>query len=126
MMQRRFFVFCLILGLAGVAIAQRRQVTNADLESYRQARLRAEKDYRDNYERLGFPSPEELERRREQTRAETAALSAELRAERLERERIEAERDMYERSLDRGYQYDTGNEYVPQEYWGGGGFYPYF
>lgn len=72
---------------------QTKSVTNAQLEKFRQERLKAEKEYRENYERLGMPSPEELERRREQSQKEMEELSAKLRAERLERERIEAEQE---------------------------------
>ena len=93
MKQRSLFVFCLIFGMAGFAAAQGRSVTNADLDKYKQDRLKAEREYRENYAKLGLPSPEELERRREQSRAETEQLSAKLRAARLERERIEAERE---------------------------------
>ena len=81
------FVF-LILAAAGSATAQRKQVTNADLEKYRQTRLNAEREYRENYERLGLPSPAELERRREQSRIETERLSEKLRSEEIERERL--------------------------------------
>ncbi|MFN2501768.1 MAG: hypothetical protein ABR530_07140 [Pyrinomonadaceae bacterium] len=96
MKQRSMFVFCLILGMAAYAAGQTRTVTNSDLERYRQSRLRAEQDYRDNYAKLGMPSPEELERRQEKSRVETEQLSARLRAERLEREKMQAERDAAE------------------------------
>ncbi|CAN5218859.1 hypothetical protein BH20ACI2_BH20ACI2_22630 [soil metagenome] len=86
MTQRPLFVFCLIFLMAGTLAAQR-TVTNASLERYKQDRLKAQRDYRENYERLGMPSPEELERRREKSMLESAALSARLRAERLEEER---------------------------------------
>ena len=89
MMQRPLFVFCLIFLLTGVLAAQR-TVTNADLEKYRQVRLEADRDYRENYQRLGLPSPEELEKRREASRAETDRLYEKLRSERLEAARISA------------------------------------
>jgi len=91
MKQRSLFVFCLILGLTGLAVAQRKTVTNADLEKYRQTRLKGEREYRENYARLGLPSPAELDRRIEKSRIESEQLSAKLRLQRLERERIEAE-----------------------------------
>lgn len=103
MKQRSLFIFCLILISVGGVTSQ--TVTNADLEKYRQERLRAEREYRENYERLGLPSPEELDRRREESLKQTEELSAKLRAERLERERIEAYREaeiraaQYERQL---------------------------
>src|SRR5687768_3991702 len=92
MKRRSLFIFCLILVSAGFALSQQ-TVTNAQLEKYRQQRLNAERDYRENYERLGLSSPEELDRRREESRAQTEELSAKLRAERLERERIQAQRE---------------------------------
>src|SRR5687768_6320243 len=92
MKQRTLFAFWVILGLTGFVTAQSRTVTNADLEKYRQERLKNERDYRENHKSLGLPSPEELERQREQSRLETTELAAILRAERLERERIDAER----------------------------------
>ena len=90
-----FFVFT-ILAVSVSARAQVRTITNADLEKYKKERLKAEREYRENYARLGLPSPEELERRRERSRAETEKLATRLRAERLERERVEAQRLAYE------------------------------
>ena len=46
-------------------------VTNEDLAKFRDQRLAAEKEYRDNHERLGMPSPEELEMMRERVVNET-------------------------------------------------------
>ena len=73
--------------------AQRRTVTNAELEKFKQKRLQAEQDYNDNFDRMGFPSPEELQRQIEQGRADSLALSERLAAERIERERLQIERD---------------------------------
>lgn len=78
------------------AFAQTRTVTNADLEKYRQARVKAEREYRENYKRLGMPSPEELERREAERKRETAELSARLRAEQYERAQFDALRQQYE------------------------------
>src|SRR3954466_53115 len=89
MSQRSFFILCLICVLGSLAFSQTKSVTNADLEKYKESRLKAEREYRENYERLGFPSPEELDRRREQSQKDTEELSAKLRAERLEREKLE-------------------------------------
>jgi hypothetical protein len=86
-----FFVI-LIVGLAGSAAAQTRTVTNADLEKFRAARVKAEQDYRENYAKWGMPSPEELERQRLQSAKDLSENAARLRAARLEEERIEAER----------------------------------
>ncbi|MBX3266818.1 MAG: hypothetical protein KF831_08950 [Acidobacteria bacterium] len=87
---------CLFLLLFGLMLApfsaeaQTRTVTNADLEKFRSERLEAERQYRQNYERLGLPSPEELERRRTESAHERDELSARLRAERIQREQFAA------------------------------------
>jgi cell division protein FtsL len=101
MKQRSLFIFCLILVSAVCVVSQ--TVTNTDLAKYREQRLAAERDYRDNYVRLGMPSPAEIERKREESRIATEQLSAKLRSERLERERIEAYR---EAELIRAAQYN--------------------
>lgn len=88
----------LILVTAVSFSAQSKVVTNESLETYRQQRLKAEREYRESYEKLGLPSPDELEKRREQSRLETEELSAKLRAENLERERIAAEREAFART----------------------------
>lgn len=74
----------LIFSTSAFMFAQTRTITNADLESFRQKRLAAEKDLRENYEKLGFASPQELERQIEQSRIEREELAARLE---LERER---------------------------------------
>ena len=86
---RFLFLVFIIFGAVILAAAQAKTVTNADLAKYKQERIKGETDLRENYAKLGFASPEELERRREQSRIETERLSAKLRDERLERERIE-------------------------------------
>lgn len=80
----------LIAGVAGYAQAP--TITNGDLEKYRSQRIKAETDLRENYERLGFPSPEERARRDAESAKAAGELAAKLRTERLERERIEAAR----------------------------------
>jgi hypothetical protein len=89
-MTRVLFVIVGALVLSTGAAAQN-TVTNADLEKYRQKRIAAEKDLRENYERLGFPSPEELEAKRAADAKEREELAARLAQERIERERILAE-----------------------------------
>ncbi|HEV7699926.1 MAG TPA: hypothetical protein VGO43_06835 [Pyrinomonadaceae bacterium] len=75
------------------ALAQaRRTVTNADLDRYRQSRVLAERELREDYARLGFPSPEEMQRRELESQAQTANLVERLKNERIERERLELER----------------------------------
>ena len=86
------FLLCLSILAVAPTFAQTKAVTNEDLEKFRQKRLRAEKDYRENYAKMGFPSPEELERQNEKSRVEREELSARLTAERLQREKAEAER----------------------------------
>lgn len=86
-------LYLLLFGLVVVPLGaqgQTRTVTNADLEKFRSERLEAERQYRQNYERLGMPSPEELERQRIESAREREELSARLRAERLQREQFAA------------------------------------
>lgn len=110
MKSKILFLIGLIFISANAVAAQNRVVTNEDLEKYRQKRLAAEKDLRENYERLGFPSPEELRKQIEQSNAERSALSARLRAENLEREQFELERQRAEaEARSRNAQYQTPN-----------------
>ena len=104
----------LMIGLifisANAIAAQNRVITNDDLEKYRQKRLAAEKDLRENYERLGFPSPEELQKQIEKSSAERSALAARLEAESLERDRLDLERQRAEsEARSRNSQYRTTN-----------------
>jgi hypothetical protein len=127
MLQRSFFCLWLIAVMCSLAYSQARSVTNADLEKYKQSRLKAEQEYRENYARLGFPSPEELERRREQSLKETEALSAKLRAERLEREKLELQQWESERlAASQSVTYSSNGQYF-DPYFGtgyyGGGYY---
>jgi hypothetical protein len=104
-MRRIAVVLSVVLALVIAGEAQvsntraSRTVTNTDLDRFKQTRLAAERDYRENYAQMGFPSPEELDRQNEQSRAEREELSAKLREERLERERISAERARAEAEL---------------------------
>ncbi len=52
-------MFGLVFSLTVVGFAQTRTVTNATLSKFTEKRLAAERDYRDNYQRMGFPSPED-------------------------------------------------------------------
>ncbi|QQS41294.1 MAG: hypothetical protein IPM63_18350 [Acidobacteriota bacterium] len=74
------FLLCLAAAVSG----QTKTVTNADLEKYREKRVAAEKDLRENYEELGFASPEERAQRIEEYRRQKAELVDELR----ERDRV--------------------------------------
>jgi hypothetical protein len=86
MKKRLLFILCLSFIAAGSSFAQTRTVTNRDLEKFRQKRVAAEREYRENYEKLGFPSPAELERRREQSRDEAEDALLRQREDRLETE----------------------------------------
>lgn len=82
---------CVIFASGMMVLAQSNIVTNLDLEKYRIEREKAKSDYRENYAKRGFPSPEELDKRNERDRQVLAETAARVRAERLERERINAE-----------------------------------
>lgn len=86
MKQRSLFVLFVMLVVSGFAIAQTKTVTGNDLAKFREKRLKAERDYRENYSKLGMPSPEELERRRVADLKENEELSNRIRNERLARE----------------------------------------
>lgn len=110
---RKGFLFILSFAVVSVGVAaaqQTRTVTNNDLEKYRQKRVAAEKDLRENYERLGFPSPEELERQNAKSRAERSALSQRLEIENLERERVAAQNEFYQSQTQSAARY---NNYYP-------------
>ena len=91
MKQRSSFVLFVMIVFSSFAVGQTQTVTGKDLEKFRDKRLKAERDYRENYARLGMPSPEELERRRVEDRKVFIELSDKLRRERYEREVREAE-----------------------------------
>jgi hypothetical protein len=66
-----------------------RTITNADLEKYREKRVKADEDYRQTYAQKGLPSPEELERREEEKQKRLFTLSDQLATERRIREYVE-------------------------------------
>ncbi len=86
MKKRLLFILCLSFISANSALAQTRTVTNSDLEKFRQKRLQAEREYRENYEKQNLPSPEELARRREQSRIENEETLIRLKEQRTENE----------------------------------------
>lgn len=107
-------IIFVLIAIAAVesAAGQKKSVGNADLEKYRQARLTAEREYRENHVRLGLPSPEEIDRRNEASRKSMMEVSEKLRAEEIERDRIAFEaasapvvvvNNDRERFVDRGY-----------------------
>ena len=81
-------VFAFVVAVIGAnGVAAQRTITNADLDKYRIQREAAQRDYRENYAQMGFPSPEELQRQLEEDR-----LTNERFAERLSNDRIEREK----------------------------------
>lgn len=109
---RLLFILGFALVLCGSAAAQRKNITNADLEKFRQKRLQIEKDYRENYERLGMPSPEELTKRDEQKRRENADAATRFRAERQQEEQNQALREQAEN--EQRYYQPPLNSYAPR------------
>lgn len=90
----------LFIGTSIISVAaQKRTITNADLERYRQARLAAEREYRESFERLGLPSPTELDRRAEQSRKDSAELAKQLMQMEIEREWMDVYREVYARPV---------------------------
>jgi hypothetical protein len=79
-----------ILG-SGSVLAQR-TITNADLDKYRVQREAADRYYRENYEKMGFPSPEELKRQIEEDRIANERLIERWTQERIELQKAEAMR----------------------------------
>ena len=90
-MKTAAMIVALVISLAAVGTAQVKTVTNSTLQKFTQKRLAAERDYRENYERMGFPSPEELDRQREEDMKARLELAEQLRQARLEKERLELE-----------------------------------
>ncbi len=117
-----FLVFIFSTAI-GEAFAQSSTITNADLTKYKQLRLEAEADLRENYAKLGFASPEERELRNARSAKEAGEISARLRSERIERERIEAQtaaNAQYASALARAIQPSTPQYFEPTYL---GGFY---
>ena len=110
-MKKRWSLILVFSFVAAVSVsAQTRTVTNDNLDKYRQKRLAAERDLQENYERLGFASPGELEKQIEQSRVERSELAARLRAEDLEREHLNLERQRAENEArNRTYQNQNRN-----------------
>ncbi|MEP7149070.1 MAG: hypothetical protein ABI857_09330 [Acidobacteriota bacterium] len=91
-MKKVALIFGLVLSMAMIGIGQVRTVTNSTLQKFQQKRLAADRDYRENYARLGFPSPEELDRQRESELAARLSIVEQLREARVANERLELER----------------------------------
>ena len=121
MKMRFIFIVCFAALTAVSMMAQTKTVTNADLSKYSQERVKAEKDLRENYAKLGFSSPEEIELRNKSDAKHRAELSARLHLVELERERNEAEREATER-LAAAYYRPSQTEIVTED----SGFQGYF
>jgi hypothetical protein len=98
-------VLCLglLLALAAIGAAQVPTVDNFTLEKYQKQRVAAQRDYEQNYARMGFPSPEELDRQRDADMAARMQLADQLRQSRLEEEKIDLQRrglDLQAQALD--------------------------
>lgn len=125
-MKKIAVVFGVVFALSVVATAQV-TVTNFELEKFKKQRLAAEKDYRENYERMGFPSPEELAAQRERDLEFQIAFSQQLRQARLERERVENEREALAVNAEllaeeRRARAETQVEHETNTYYYGGGY----
>jgi hypothetical protein len=85
-MKNRILLIVCVLLAANSAFAQRRSITNASLEKYRQERLKNEADYRANYKKLGLPSPEELAQREaaEQKKLDEYTAQAKVRRQQID------------------------------------------
>ncbi len=81
MKKRLLFILCLFFVAANSSAAQTRNVTNSDLEKFRQKRLRAEKEFRENHAKLGFPSPKDLEKQNAESRRRLSELAQQIEAE---------------------------------------------
>ncbi len=90
MKRQIIYVLTVVFAFSAVSAAQVKTVTNADLEKYRRKRLAAEKELRENYKELGFPSPEERKKQAEKSAKERSELAKRLREERLAKEAIRA------------------------------------
>lgn len=94
-MKKQIVIFLgLIFTFSSVAFAQMKTVTNADLEKFRQKRLEAEREYAENYKKLGFPSPEKLAQQRIKDEKDLIAFSQELETRRIQREAIQKEAEV--------------------------------
>jgi hypothetical protein len=80
---KQLFILSLSLLTVISAFAQTKTVTNSDLEKFRQQRVESERKLRTDYAKMGLPSPEEIERRTRQSRAEFEQYSDQLRQKRL-------------------------------------------
>lgn len=90
MKQRALFFLCVMFAFAGLASAQGKSVTNADLEKFKEKRLQAEQGLKEYYAKLGMTEEDVAKKQAEETKAREE-LSARLRASRIEQERLDAD-----------------------------------
>jgi hypothetical protein len=95
-MKKAVLCFGVLIALATMGVAQVPTVDNFTLEKFQKQRIAAQRDYQENYARMGFPSPEELDRQRDADMNARMQLADQLRTARLEQQRI----DIQNRGLD--------------------------
>ncbi len=108
------FLICI---LTAVGAAQTKTITNSELADYRDKRLAAERELREDYARLGFPSPEVRSKRDAESAKALAELSDRLRNERLTRERFDAERSLVYVPYQRDVIVTNSQPYYSNYYW---------
>ncbi len=81
-MKNRIILIICVLVATNSVFAQRKNITNASLEKYKQERLKREADYRANYKKLGLPSPEELAQREAEEQKNLDEYTANARVQR--------------------------------------------
>lgn len=76
---KKFAIVILSLTFSVSVFAQTKTVTNEDLEKFRQQRVESEKQLKEKYAELGFPSPAQIEKQNAERRAAMEQVSDELR-----------------------------------------------
>ena len=117
------------VGLAAVpAFAQTKTVTNATLKKFSDERVQADRDLNQNFDRLGFSSPEERERRLEAWKRENDELLDRWNKERADQQNAEALAaqaaaiGQLNQPVQPSYQ-PSYPSYNPNQIWGYGGVY---
>ncbi|NNE67938.1 MAG: hypothetical protein HKN33_15345 [Pyrinomonadaceae bacterium] len=108
---------------ASFGFAQTKTITNADLEKFRTKRLKAEKELRENYRQLGFPSPEEMERQRLASARDLERRSARYRSVQAERRRAAAVNPVPSSDFVVVYPQSSRPQFSPYYFYGGVPFY---
>ena len=141
----KYLLFVVILMSAAVLVsAQTTSVTNSDLEKYRAEREKSDREYRENFAKKGFPSPEELDRRRRENDAQNQEFVRRLNEQMRAAENAAAQRRTnyvyytyipsqarqpvtdypFIMSYDRGLTYPVQKTVGQQGYFAGGQFWP--